>query len=66
LDFHTTFFYPDCTVDPGISPDLRFVVLVGYHHRSGIESFLSHPALKDFLRGSILPEPEPVKKRQVE
>jgi len=59
-----TFFHPDCTVDPGVAPGLRITALVGYHHRSGIESELSHPALKDLLIGSILPEEEPVKKRQ--
>jgi hypothetical protein len=36
--------------------------LVGYHHRSGIESELSHPALKDLSVGSITPTFMSVKK----
>jgi len=55
-----TFFYPDCTVDSGISPDheaaaaeneFRFIgkPLVGYHHRSGIGSELPHPAPKEYM-----------------
>jgi hypothetical protein len=32
-----SFFLPDFTVDPGISPDhARFAALVGFYHRSGI------------------------------
>jgi hypothetical protein len=26
------------TVDPGITPDLRIAALVGFYHRSGIET----------------------------
>jgi len=42
-----TFFHPDCTVDPGVSPDhAQFYALVGCHHRSGIGIFIPHPAPK--------------------
>ena len=60
--YQKTFFYPDCTVDPGVAPDLCFSALVGFYHRSGIESLFSHPALKDLLKGSILPQAVPVKR----
>jgi hypothetical protein len=36
LEESVAFFYPDFTVDSGISPDLRLAALVGFDHRSGI------------------------------
>jgi hypothetical protein len=36
FDFCTTFFHPDFTVGPGVSPDPALFALVDYHHRSGI------------------------------
>ena len=43
-----TFFLPDYTVGPGVSPDHVQVVLVGCDHRSGIVRNLlcTHPAPK--------------------
>jgi len=38
-----SFFYPDYTVDPGISPSLTRMALVGCHHRSGIGSAAPSP-----------------------
>jgi hypothetical protein len=42
------FFHPDCTVDPGISPD-HALLLVGCHHRSGIEEILLSPCPEDLF-----------------
>jgi hypothetical protein len=43
-----SFFHPDYTVGPGVSPDpARYpAALVGCHHRSGIAVFTAHPAPK--------------------
>ena len=39
-----TFFYPDYTVDPGVSPSHAPMVRVGFDHRSGIgTAFLTLP-----------------------
>jgi len=38
-----SFFHPDFTVDPGISPGRALEALVGFYHRSGIGSYSSAP-----------------------
>jgi hypothetical protein len=43
-----SFFHPDYTVGPGVSPDpaRSLAALVGCHHRSGIAVLTAHPAPK--------------------
>jgi len=52
-----TFFYPDCTVGPGVSPDHALVVaLVGFTTDRELGARRPHPAPKVILlSSSILP-----------